>query len=49
MARRYEISDDHWDRIIEFLPGKSSDVGQTAKDSRRFVNGVLWVLRSGAP
>ena len=30
------------------LPGKKSDPGRTAKDNRLFVNGVLWVLRSGA-
>jgi len=30
------------------LPGKKSDPGRTAKDNRLFVNGVHWVLRSGA-
>ena len=31
-----------------FLPGRPGWVGVTAKDNRTFVNGVLWVLRSGA-
>lgn len=48
MAKRYELSDAQWARIAEFLPGKKSDRGVTAKDNRLFVNGVLWVLRSGA-
>jgi transposase len=30
------------------LPGKAGDPGRTAVDNRLFVNGVLWVLRSGA-
>lgn len=48
MAKRYELSDAQWARIAELLPGKKSDRGVTAKDNRLFVNGVLWVLRSGA-
>ena len=31
-----------------FLPGRPDSVGVTAKDNRLFVDGVLWVLRSGA-
>lgn len=48
MAKRYELSDAQWDRIHQMLPGKSGDRGRTALDNRNFVNGVLWVLRSGA-
>ena len=48
MAKRYELSDDQWDRIKDLLPGKRSDPGRTGSDNRNFVNGVLWVLRSGA-
>jgi len=32
----------------DFLPGRQGHVGRTAADNRLFVNGVLWVLRSGA-
>jgi transposase len=48
MAKRYELNDQQWARISDMLPGKKSDPGRTAKDNRLFVNGVLWVLRSGA-
>jgi putative transposase len=46
--KRYEVSEAQWQRIALLLPGKASDPGRTATDNRLFVNGVLWVLRSGA-
>jgi putative transposase len=48
MVKRYELTDAQWQRIAALLPGKVSDPGRTAADNRLFVNGVLWVLRSGA-
>ena len=48
MAKRYELSDEQWERIMGMLPGKKSDPGRTGSDNRNFVNAVLWVLRSGA-
>ena len=48
MAGRYELSDTQFDQIRDVLPGKPGDRGRTAQDNHRFINGVLWVLRSGA-
>jgi transposase len=48
MARRYELSSEQWQRIEGLLPGKAGDPGRSGRDNRLFVNGVLWVLRSGA-
>jgi transposase len=48
MTKRYELTTAQWERIAPLLPGKSGDPGRTAADNRLFVNGVLWVLRSGA-
>jgi putative transposase len=45
---RYELSDLQWEKIKDFLPGRKEHVGRTAADNRLFVNGALWVLRSGA-
>ena len=45
---RYELTQTQWKRIEDLLPGKARDPGRTAADNRSFVNGVLWVLRSGA-
>ena len=47
-VKRYELSDVQWVRIAPLLSGKASDPGRTGADNRLFVNGVLWVLRSGA-
>ena len=48
MPSRYELSEARWERIGNFLPGRKEHVGRTAADNRSFVNGVLWVVRSGA-
>ena len=47
--RRYELTDDEWARIEQLLPGKAGDPGRHGEDNRRFVNGVIWIARSGAP
>jgi transposase len=47
-VRRYELNEAQWSRIAALLPGKAGDPGRTAADNRLFVDGVLWVLRSGA-
>lgn len=47
-AKRYELSDAQWARIAPLLPGKVGDPGRSGADNRMFVNGCLWVLRSGA-
>ena len=46
--KRYELSAAQWKKIEGMLPGRPGSVGVTARDNRQFVNGVLWVLRSGA-
>ena len=47
--RRHEITDDHWNRIENLLPGTEGDPGVTAKDNRLFINAVLWIAKTGAP
>lgn len=48
MDRRI-LSDAQWERIAPLLPGKPGDPGRTGADNRRFVEGVLWLVRTGAP
>lgn len=47
-VKRYELADRQWERIKDLLPGRAETVGVTARDNRQFVNGVMWILRSGA-
>ena len=49
MRHRHELTDAQWQRIAALLPGKVSDPGRTAGDNRRFVNAVLYVLKTGIP
>jgi putative transposase len=49
MRHRHELTDAQWQRIEPLLPGKVGDPGRTAADNRRFVNAVLYVLKTGIP
>jgi len=44
---RYELSDFEWAAIKPFLPNKPRGVPRV--NDRRVLNGIFWVLRSGAP
>ena len=44
---RYERSNDEWTPIGPILPNKARGVPRV--DDRRVLNGIFWVLRSGAP
>lgn len=44
---RYDLSDFEWSVIQPMLPQKSRGVPRV--DDRRVLNGIFWVLRSGAP
>ena len=47
--RRHDISDDKWAVLEPHLPGQRGQWGGIADDNRRFINGVFWILRTGAP
>jgi len=47
--RRFDLSDAHWLKLEPLLPGRKGSWGGIAKDNRRFVNAVLWIIRTGAP
>jgi transposase len=44
---RYELSDCEWSVIRLMLPNKPGGIPRV--DDRRILNGIFWVLRSGAP
>jgi transposase len=44
---RYELTNHEWAAIKPMLPNKSRGVPRV--NDRRVLNGIFWVLRSGAP
>ena len=46
---RHDISDEIWAVLEPLMIGKPGQWGGVARDNRRFINAVFWVLRTGAP
>src|SRR3989440_5261622 len=44
---RYELNDHKWAPIKPFLPNKPRGIPRV--NDRRVLNGIFWILRSGAP
>ena len=50
MLRRYELTDDEWNRIADLLPPENTGKqGRPRKNNRTILNGMVWIARSGAP
>ena len=49
MARRYEIDDAQWERIKPYLGNTQKKTGRPQSDNRKLLNGVHWILHTGAP
>ena len=47
--RRHDISDEVWELLCPHLQGQTGQWGGIAKDNRKFLDGVFWILRTGAP
>ena len=48
-VERYELKDQTWAQLEPLLPGKEGDWGGTAKDNRKFVDAIMWILKTDAP
>jgi transposase len=47
-----DITNEQWQRIAEFIPEPKARPGQSGRppqDARSVLNGILWILRTGAP
>jgi transposase len=49
MVQRFELSDEQWERLRPLLPPQKAKTGRPAVDHRQIINGILWILRTGAP
>ena len=47
--RRKELSNEQWERLQPLLPPQKPHTGRPAADHRRILNGILWIIRTGAP
>lgn len=49
MGRLFRLTAEQWAKIEALLPSRSPNGGRPPKPHRRVVEGMLWVLRTGAP
>jgi len=46
---RLVLSDEQWACISGLIIGRPDQRGSTGRDNRMFVEGVLWIVRTGSP
>ena len=47
---RHDLTDEMWEVLEKQLPKQKGEWGgNNANDNRTFINGVFWILRTGAP
>jgi putative transposase len=46
---RLILCDQQWDRIAQHIIGNERTRGSSGRDNRMFVEGVLWIVRTGSP
>lgn len=47
--RRGDLTNTQWQKLKPLLPPQKPTVGRPSNDHRRTINGILWILRTGAP
>lgn len=46
--RRHELTEEQWQRLQLLLPPEKPHTGRPNKDHRTVINGILWILGTGA-
>lgn len=46
---RHELTDEQWAVVQPLLPKRTATTGRTPSDPRLMLNGVFWILGTGAP
>lgn len=49
MERLIRLTDAQWKRVEPLLPARSKKGGRPPKSHRHMLEGMLWILRTGAP
>ena len=47
--QRGNLTNTQWQRLKPLLPPQKPTVGRPNNDHRQTINGILWILRTGAP
>lgn len=49
MMNRGDLSNEQWERLKPLLPPQKPRTGKPNNDHRTVLNGIIWILRTGAP
>jgi transposase len=47
--KRHELTDEQWDLVSPLVPRGTAKTGRPSKDPRLMLNGIFWILGTGAP
>jgi transposase len=47
--KRHELTDEQWELVAPLIPKKAARTGRPASDRRLMLNGIFWILCTGAP
>jgi len=47
--KRHELTDEQWALVESHIPLSTARTGRPARDRRTLLNGIFWILSTGAP
>src|SRR5215475_7738929 len=47
--KRHELTDEQWNLVKRHIPCRTARTGRPARDPRVMLNGIMWILCTGAP
>jgi len=47
--KRHELTDEQWNLVDPLIPKSTAHTGRPAKDRRLMLDGIFWILGTGAP
>ena len=49
MAKRHALTDEQWELLAPLIPARHAKTGRPARDPRLMLDGIFWILATGAP
>ena len=49
MSKRHALTDEQWEVVDSLVPRSTARTGRPAKDRRLMLDGMFWILATGAP